>query len=58
VALEEVLHLALAANILNAIGGSPVLDSPRLMQAHPTWRIGGRLIRLPTRIDDSVDGLS
>ena len=36
VALEEMLHLTLAANILNAIGGTPVLDSPRLMPGHPT----------------------
>jgi CDGSH-type Zn-finger protein/ferredoxin len=36
VALEEMLHLTLAANILNAIGGAPVLDSPRLMPGHPT----------------------
>jgi CDGSH-type Zn-finger protein len=36
VALEEMLHLTLAANILNAIGGRPVLDSPRLMPGHPT----------------------
>lgn len=36
VALEEMLHLTLAANVLNAIGGTPVLDSPRLMPRHPT----------------------
>jgi len=36
VVLEEMLHLALAANVLNAIGGAPVLDSPRLMPGHPT----------------------
>ena len=36
VALEEMLHLTLAANVLNAIGGAPVLDSPRLMPGHPT----------------------
>jgi len=36
VALEEMLHLTLAANVLNAIGGTPVLDSPRLMPGHPT----------------------
>jgi hypothetical protein len=36
VALEEMLHLTLAANILNAIGGTPVLESPRLMPGHPT----------------------
>src|SRR5262245_52254741 len=36
VALEEMLHLTLAANVLNAVGGTPVLDSPRLMPGHPT----------------------
>ena len=35
VALEEMLHLTLAANVLNAVGGAPVLDSPRLMPGHP-----------------------
>jgi hypothetical protein len=36
VALEEMLHLTLAANILNAVGGAPALDSPRLLPSHPT----------------------
>src|SRR5262245_18731904 len=36
VALEEMLHLTLAANVLNAIGGQPVLDYPRLLPGHPT----------------------
>jgi CDGSH-type Zn-finger protein/ferredoxin len=36
VALEEMLHLTLAANILNAVGGTPILDSQRLMPSHPT----------------------
>jgi CDGSH-type Zn-finger protein len=35
--MEEMLHLTLAANVLNAIGGSPVLDSPRLMPAYPAF---------------------
>lgn len=33
--LEEMLHLALAANLLNAVGGRPVLDSPRLLPGYP-----------------------
>ncbi|MFI6299268.1 ferritin-like protein [Nonomuraea sp. NPDC050790] len=33
--VEEMLHLALAANLLNAVGGRPVLDSPRLLPPHP-----------------------
>src|SRR4051794_32684701 len=35
VALEEMLHLTLAANLLNAVGGTPVLDDPRLLPGHP-----------------------
>lgn len=33
--IEEMLHLTLAANLLNAIGGEPVLDDPRLLPPHP-----------------------
>ncbi|KAB8196793.1 hypothetical protein FH608_008860 [Nonomuraea phyllanthi] len=32
---EEMLHLALAANLLNAVGGRPVLDSPGMLPPHP-----------------------
>src|ERR1700759_4203727 len=32
---EEMLHLALAANLLSAVGGRPVLDSPRLLPRYP-----------------------
>ncbi len=35
VLLEEMLHLALAANLLNAIGGRPSFVAPRLMQPYP-----------------------
>lgn len=34
--LEEMLHLTLAANILNAVGGTPRIDSPRVMPRYPT----------------------
>jgi len=34
--VEEMLHLTLAANLLNAVGGSPVLDAPHLLPAYPT----------------------
>jgi CDGSH-type Zn-finger protein len=37
VVLEEMLHLTLAANVLNAVGGSPVLDAPRLLPPYPTY---------------------
>src|SRR3954453_17455499 len=33
--VEEMLHLALAANLLNAVGGAPVLDAPRLLPGYP-----------------------
>src|SRR5438128_1589636 len=33
--VEEMLHLALAANILNAVGGQPQLDSPVLLPPYP-----------------------
>lgn len=33
--LEEMLHLALAANLLNAVGGRPVFDHPSLLPGHP-----------------------
>ncbi|MFF5232299.1 ferritin-like protein [Dactylosporangium sp. NPDC000521] len=32
---EEMLHLALAANLLNAVGGSPRLDIPELLPPYP-----------------------
>ena len=34
--LEEMLHIALAANILNAIGGSPKFDYEGLIATYPT----------------------
>ncbi|GAA2118125.1 ferritin-like domain-containing protein [Actinomadura napierensis] len=33
--IEEMLHLTLAANLLNAVGGSPRLDTPRMLPPHP-----------------------
>jgi hypothetical protein len=33
--VEEMLHLALAANVLNAVGGRPRLDPTRLLPAYP-----------------------
>ena len=32
---EEMLHLTLAANLLNAVGGRPVLDSPDILPRYP-----------------------
>ncbi|AYJ47249.1 ferritin-like domain-containing protein [Rhodococcus sp. P1Y] len=33
--VEEMLHLALAANLLNAVGGQPRIDSPDLLPVYP-----------------------
>jgi len=46
VAAEEMLHLTLAANLLSAVGGRPVLDSPRLLPRYPG--------PLPGTIDDGL----
>jgi CDGSH-type Zn-finger protein len=35
--MEEMLHLTMAANILNAVGGRPVLDAPSLLPGFPTF---------------------
>ena len=47
---EEMIHLALAANLLNAVGGRPVLDSPDLLPTHPTYLPhSNRSVRLSLR---------
>ncbi|WP_112238459.1 ferritin-like domain-containing protein [Kribbella monticola] len=33
--VEEMIHLALAANLLNAVGGKPRLDKPGILPPHP-----------------------
>ena len=35
--IEEMLHLTLAANILNAVGGAPNLDYPGILPSFPTY---------------------
>ncbi|TGE22314.1 hypothetical protein E5K00_18900 [Hymenobacter aquaticus] len=35
VVIEEMTHMALACNILNAIGGAPVIDSPDFIPQYP-----------------------
>lgn len=35
VMVEEMLHMTLAANVLNAIGGAPALDDPRWVPSYP-----------------------
>jgi hypothetical protein len=36
VVLEEMLHMSLACNVLNAVGGRPEIDSPRFIPNYPT----------------------
>jgi hypothetical protein len=36
VVLEEMLHMILAANVLNAIGGAPCLNHPKFIPVYPT----------------------
>ena len=33
--VEEMIHLSLAANLLNAVGGQPRLDTPQILPRHP-----------------------
>src|SRR3954451_4501462 len=35
VLVEEMLHLTLAANLLNAVGGRPLIDTPRMLLPFP-----------------------
>lgn len=37
VVMEEMLHMVQAANILNAIGGSPSIDNPTFIPEYPTY---------------------
>lgn len=41
VVVEEMLHMTLAANVLNALGGSPVIDSPGFIPTFPGPLPGG-----------------
>jgi CDGSH-type Zn-finger protein len=34
--IEEMLHMTLAANLLNAVGGAPVIDAPGFIPTYPT----------------------
>ena len=36
VVLEEMLHMSLACNVLNAVGGKPLIDSPTFIPEYPT----------------------
>jgi len=48
---EEMAHLALACNILNAIGGAPVIDSPSFVPSYPGHLPGGVEGSLEVRLD-------
>jgi hypothetical protein len=37
VVMEEMLHMTLVANLLNAIGASPKIDDPRFVPSYPTF---------------------
>lgn len=37
VVIEEMLHMILAANVLNAIGGEPSINHPRFIPKYPTY---------------------
>lgn len=34
--IEEMLHMTLAANLLNAVGGRPQLDNPKMLPGYPS----------------------
>lgn len=37
VVMEEMLHMTLAANILNAVGGHPAIDNEKFIPEYPTY---------------------
>jgi rubrerythrin len=41
VVIEEMLHMTLASNVLNALGGSPVIDDPGFIPTYPGPLPGG-----------------
>jgi hypothetical protein len=42
VVLEEMLHMVLAANVLNAVGGAPSINDPRFVPSYPAMLPIGR----------------
>jgi hypothetical protein len=46
IVIEEMMHMALACNILNAIGGSPEIDKPGFIPTYPG--------HLPGSVEDSL----
>ncbi len=48
VLLDEMVHLLMAANLLNAVGGSPVIDSPEFLPRYPaTLPFSNRSFEVP-----------
>jgi hypothetical protein len=41
VVVEEMLHMTLACNVLNAIGGQPLIDDPAFLKPYPQGLPGG-----------------
>jgi CDGSH-type Zn-finger protein len=35
--MEEMLHMTLAANLLNAVGGAPAIDTPQILPSYPAY---------------------
>jgi hypothetical protein len=59
VVVEEMLHFVLAANVLNAVGGSPSVDFPKFVPAYPATLplgTGGKLeINLLKFSEEAID---
>ena len=55
--IQEMLHLALAANLLNAVGGKPVLFSENVLPLYPTRLPGGLMPTLQVPIEKCSIGL-
>lgn len=49
VMVEEMLHMVLVANVMNAIGGTPQLNNPKLLPRYPVALLGGRGPRVHLR---------
>ncbi len=59
VVVQEMLHMVLAANVLNAIGGHPAIDDPAFVPEYPaSLPVGGRnplLVNVRRFSPDAVD---
>lgn len=47
VVVEEMLHMTLAANVMNALGGEPLIDDPEFVPSFPG--------KLPMSVDDGLE---